>query len=758
MQKFSDFSSFVDFINVDAKTADFNPVRFINVETMSMWAQVKSLLTTNSQKIIKLSEFCQNDDIAPNINQLKKAIRLTNDSSLVMPLSEYFRINRPIASKVINDILHANFEYNSDGKLRVYILLYRMKDVLTNVQLNPKETKTVLYINEGLESDYSLTIVQKSLDISIYGNEIDGFKKYLVYWEQNPDKPIILRTQNAINYTDIVFSDNVVVIVSAYDLLHQYYRMTNELTKDLGSERQWQKFASEYSKTKNLDLTICTLLPASQYSDNLFEYWDTYDDFRKWLLWLWTRLQTKNEYLKMVSTAAKSVAEFEKNIFDSIITLLGNPRYEEFYNERKVLLQAMKLPVTSSRINIFLQLDPVSRMRCLTNRTKEEKQAILQCLSEAVDFGTAERVLHFVYPLAFEYLQYIGFRDAVLEEYFKAYRRCKIRNKGDDAFIDMVSSIAQEQGEKFWILPSRNVLVDQLYDDNTIILFVDSLGAEYVSALRSCFDEDIYDIDVHFGHSNLPSTTRRNSDFWRGKNHAIPYYDLDRWKHSNCTYPQSIVQELEYIQEIKYNVEMLLAENDNVLIAADHGSSRLAVLCRGRSVDVDETADKYKYGRYCAEAKGNYSALQGCIRYDEDEESYWIFANYDHFKQKGAPVCEIHGGASLEEMIVPVICVSKKRGKKQAIVLTVLTPTIRLPVDRKILVRFKSNQKLKNAMIVVDNEHISCSFADGNYTFEQIIVDSKTEYVAKVVSNNRIIGKVHYQVTRGMQKSAKFDI
>lgn len=758
MQNFNNFSEFVSFINNDVTTADFNPVRFINVETMGMWAQVKSFLTNKSRKIIKLSDFCQNDDIAPNMNRMRKAIRLADASTMVIPLSEYLRINRPIASKTINDILHANYEHNSDGKLRVYILLYRMKDILANVQLSPKETKTILYINEGLDCDYSLTIVQKNIELSIDGNVIDGFKKYLIYWEQNPDQPIILFTMNAINYSDVIFSDNVLVIISAFDLLHQVYGMPSTLKKELGTEEQWQTLASEYSKVNNLDLAMCTLLPASQYSDSLFEYWSTYDSYRKWLLWLWARLQTKSEYLKLTSNIANSITEFEDNVFCSIANLLSNSNYDKLYQERKALLNAMRIPVSPKSVNAFEQLDPISRMRCLTDRTKEEKYAILRSLSEAPDFNIAKEVLEYVYPLAFSYLQHIGFSDVVVEEYFKAYRMGKITNKCDDGFLDIVNILAQEKGEKFWALPSRNLLVEQMYDNNTIVQFVDALGAEYVSALKSCFDENVYDIDVQFGHSNLPSTTENNNDFYYGKHYATPYYDLDSWKHSNCTYPQSIVQELDYIHEIKRIVEVLLVDNDTVLIAADHGSSRLAVLHRGVSYHANETANKYKYGRYCSDARGDYSALPGCIRYDEDEKSYWVFANYDHFKQKGAPICEIHGGASLEEMIVPVICVSKKGVKKQSIELTIVTPTIKLSIDKKVFVCFKSNQNLKNAVAVVNNERICCSFADGVYSFEQFIADSKTEYTVKILSDNRIVGEVHYTVTRGMQKNTKFDI
>lgn len=37
-----------------------------------------------------------------------------------------------------------------------------------------------------------------------------------------------------------------------------------------------------------------------------------------------------------------------------------------------------------------------------------------------------------------------------------------------------------------------------------------------------------------------------------------------------------------------------------------------------------------------------------------------VFADYTRFEQKGAPSDEIHGGASIEEWLVPIVCIEKR--------------------------------------------------------------------------------------------------
>ena len=76
-----------------------------------------------------------------------------------------------------------------------------MKSLLKALPSDDPRTKDCIILFEtDEESDYKLTIVQKNLDVKLDGNEIDGFQRYLEYWEANPDKPLILHTKNAIHF------------------------------------------------------------------------------------------------------------------------------------------------------------------------------------------------------------------------------------------------------------------------------------------------------------------------------------------------------------------------------------------------------------------------------------------------------------------------------------------------------------------------------------------------------------------------------
>ena len=109
------------------------------------------------------------------------------------------------------------------------------------------------------ESDYKLTIVQKNLDVKLDGNEIDGFQRYLEYWEANPDKPLILHTKNAIHFEKNHFFDDVRVIVSSYDLIKYQFNLPSGLSEDLGTDSDWTSLAKEIIKDGSFENACCSV-------------------------------------------------------------------------------------------------------------------------------------------------------------------------------------------------------------------------------------------------------------------------------------------------------------------------------------------------------------------------------------------------------------------------------------------------------------------------------------------------------------------
>lgn len=746
--EFSSLEELEQYLKNDAKISTINPVRFINVETIDVWVQVKAMLNRLSMSHMKISAFCEDDDTAPNLNRLKSRLKKVTTTTLVTPISEYLRINNPIAKKTFEDFLHLEYE-NQLGKLRVYVPVYRMKEILNDVSLDPRTADSMVFLNTQRENDYSLTIIQKELKVDIEGNTINGFKKYMEYWEENPDKPIILHTKNAVHYQDVVFSDDVRVIISSFDLLRCHYNMTVDFKKDYGTEEQWQFLAQEYRKTKELDSTMSALLSTYKFSVELFRNWKNYNNNKKWLLWLWAKKNVDGGYLFESLKKTSTYLEFIERIYDTIIDFVDDSHWLEYYRERIQLISFLCEIPPLSFWNRLQTISDEKKLACLSNRTDEEKEKIIFAV-QSVGKKKAKNYLAYCYPELNSYLSPFEY-DESINEYFDEYRWAKVLNSAPEDFIEKVNQIAKEKGERFYKLNSRHSIVNNLYDKDTLILFVDALGAEYVPLLES-----IFKVKCEIGYCNMPSTTSKNRDFVDGKQFE-PKYELDKWKHSNCQFPQNIIQEISIIEELKQIVEEQLVKYKHVLIVADHGSSRMAVLYRNTNVyPIKDGAIKYKYGRYCEDTNHSYEEYECCI----NKDNYWIFGNYDRFSEHGAPIDEIHGGASLEEMLVPVVKISRaiavetEETNKKVVSIILEQNEFKMDTDRTVLISFKLSEEIESVEAVVNNERYECKLENGKYSFRQK-VGAATEYAAKITCKT-ILGEIKYKIKKGI--SSNIDI
>ncbi len=315
MTTFKDLDSLQQFLRKDATRVSLNPVRFINVDSMPMWIEVKKFLLSLADETMPLSKYCEGEDTTPNIRRVSAALKKAKKSQLVSPLSEYLRIFPEQAESVIQKFIKADYQNNDGGKLRFYFLMYRMKSLLQTIPLyDPRAKDCIVLYDTDEENDYKLTIIQKSLDVKLNGNEIDGFKSYLEYWEANPDKPLILQTDNAIHFEESHFFDDVHVIVTSYDLIKYQFGLPTGVFKELGSDDDWNNLVKVIAREGSFEDACRSIMSINRYTLNLFERWSRYDPFQKWLLWLWARLQSGNSYELIVAKTCKSSNEFVDEI------------------------------------------------------------------------------------------------------------------------------------------------------------------------------------------------------------------------------------------------------------------------------------------------------------------------------------------------------------------------------------------------------------------------------------------------------------
>lgn len=657
-----DFDSLKNFLSRDKDAAALNPIRIINVDSISMWSEVKNFLATLATKCIFLSDFCEDEDTMPNTRRLYSALKNENQSTYILPLSEFFRLNPEIAADELKKIL--NISSQGTKNFRLYFLMYRLRSVFRSLKItDPRKKDSLILLETNQEDEYSLTVIQKSMQLNLAGNSADGLKKYLQYWEGSPNAPLNLHTDNAEFLQDKIFFDDVKVIVNAFDLLRHHYELPAELKKNFCSNAQWEKLAIICNREGNLKKAFHRELGTEIFHTKIFSYWG--DNFKRRLLWLWCKLQPQNFYAAICARNSDSLENFPAQIYLKIFDFVDAENFEQIYNERREILSLIKIPAPGNFLEKVRHADKKFALKVLTDTSTQELKLIFETLKKFsyAEYDKALKILRTGYPALEKYLSTAAeiFSDEQ-QNYFRLYRWLKVTDNLTEDFYKLVAEFAAQKGKEIYSLKTRNQIVAEEYSADAAIFFVDAMGAEYLNFLAQNFstiDTEKFSVKYQVGYCALPTTTEFNKDFLINRNVAGETVELDKIKHSTLNYPENIICELNFLSTLKEKILTALEKFSKIIICADHGSSRLAVIARKTKFDKTFSSDGrkiYNCGRF-ADALPNDEEIFSNVIHDGDRI---ILTDYSRFIQQGSPGNEIHGGATLEEWLVPVITIERR--------------------------------------------------------------------------------------------------
>ena len=663
MITFGSLDELKNFLQLDKGQRTFSPVRFINVDSLSDWFEMKNFLGTLATDFIFLSEYCIGDDTFPNLRKLRNNLQKETRNICVLPLSEYLRVNPDQAEPEIK--LFLNLYKGETYSFRIYFLMYRLKSFFLSLKIvDPRQRECVLLSSTDTADDYSLTIIQKSMQFKTSGEHVDNFKYYLRYWEKSPNASLTLYTENAVYLQDKKFFDDVKVIANAFDLLRHHYALSAELKRNFGRDEDWQHLAELIATTGNFEQAFCKTLAVDGFGTSAFKNFGEREKFQKWLLWL--RYKLKNSgYAARCAKASNSPKEFITQIYELIFSCADEKGFEKLCEERQEILSLMKILPPESFLERVRQSDKRLALKILTDNSHAERLLIFEMLQKfrLNECDAAQEILQRVFPALAKYLSGTGNEIFTSEqaEYFRRYRWLKVTNHLTEDFNRRVTEIAKNTSKNIYALASRNQVVSEEYLNDTSILFVDGLGAEYTNFLASDFATLTGNFSVKYrvGRCNLPSITENNKDFLQGRNVFYEILDLDTLKHTNLNYPENILGEFEFLATLKEKILRALDAHKKIILCADHGTSRLAVLTRQTKFDnafPAEGRQVYKSGRFADAMAGDEKIFPTALEYD----GKIIFADYSRFIQKGSPGSEIHGGATLEEILVPIITIERR--------------------------------------------------------------------------------------------------
>lgn len=704
-------------------------------------------------KLVRVSDFCKKDDKFPDLDELIDFFRTADvdyreNKFVLIGLGEYLLLR---GAKEIEGKLR-KFKMTTLGNARVVLLLRGVADevrTLMKEDLRLEEQKRV-FISENTRYNLSATNIKQNI-----GNVAhSGVKWLLRQFEDgmsgNCDFNSVLTYEKSVI--------NVVFIENAYDVLK--YRVSNFfLCRAYGTENQWSQLLSALEKT---DYDIEQLYDKYGLDENYEEDIEkkvSGFEMKNWLFFISMKMhpeRIRNAYLSYVVQETESFNELKDNILMRITKISHTDlRFMKLYEERKKLVKNF----TDTDIAIFIkenEIDPQEEIYHYTDITLIERKRILSYISKN---GWKDEFTY-IYPALATYMKrYIfdcGSISEVLTEYFEHYKRQKVENYLDSDFLLLVERYATDP--VFAKLPIRDGVINALEDkDNTYLYWIDALGVEYLSYINELARKKGLSIHVEVARGELPTITSINKGFYEEWNGKKKYKEeaLDDTKHKAkggyffadspdaTEEPIHLAKELEIIERAMDRATMELAMHNckAFVIASDHGASRLAVL-------------RKKEEKYETDTKGEHSG-RCCKIFDNcdldnkiEENGYFVLTDYGRFKGSRRANVEVHGGATLEEIVVPIITLKLKR---EVDVKIKLLNTGKLQADRKlgttVLLYISDVENMGNVGLVVNERKYQASCDDStHYTIILNDIRRAKKCSADVYDGDDLIGSIKLDI------------
>lgn len=549
----------------------------------------------------------------------------------------------------------------------------------------------------------------------------------------------------------------------AFDLLCNFDNATNALNIKYGSEEQWIYALTEVTNVGSWGELINREFSVTTNLRLIVGSWKTFADEKKWLYFIALNMYGAGESwcLNEAISNAENLNSLLKQIYRSILSVnYHSADFWEKYNERKELIEAFGH--SEDEVIDFLQMvrsKQVNAIYYLTDGSMMEKERMFELLDEygaEMKRNEVNEIISHVYPALYDYLQPYRFQNESLKNYFQEYKYQKVINKIFPEFMDIVERQAKDREFNLWLSP-RSEKIEELNKTGARLYFVDAMGVEYLSYILARCKEYNLMADIQICRCELPSITKLNKEFLEVFSDVAPDIKrLDDIKHhgeESFDYRQSkipvhLIRELEIIDEVISDIRKRLISGsiERAYIIADHGASRLAVI--NEHENQWEMVSKGEHsGRCCpisdADVQSDYAL---------EANGFWVLANYDRFRGGRKASVEVHGGATLEEVVVPIIELTQITGEYEVFI------TSQLPVEisfrKKAELQLFSKTKLAGVTVCVNGKRIENQYYDaepqGNNLYMVHMPNVKTagDYTMDVYSNNNFVTKLQFSVKK----------
>ena len=719
---------------------------------------------------LSASVYCGNDT-DPQLDRLYDDLSHKDQTIFVTGLSVYLKLQ---GEQFLKENLNTLLTLSTKG--HVVVLTYQCKKYLS---FHDPRLQARIFVVDGAEGSHpSLVFTSDDYKNQKNTTALNGIKSLSSIEELDADTISIYTQKKRSSYPRslVLIADRN----NAYDVLCDIDSSTAHLDSSLGNEQQWAYALSQFDNKSSWADVINAHYGNHKALHLVLHNYSLYSSEEKWLFFIALKLFgcTDNWCVNTAVKTALGSDDFVRQIYRSILSI--SPDDKDFalhYAQRKHILNQLQNPLEETIDFCKIVISKGDKaIYYLTDSTQKEKELVFSLLDkygESYGKETVIEILQLVYPDLAVYLSPYNFRNDLLNSYFDQYRYQKVVNRVFPDFEKIVTEQAEKR-EYNLILQPRSSILEGIDINGAQLFFVDAMGVEYLSfILAQCKKLNLL-AKITVCSCELPSITSKNKEFldhFQGSDHPIvSIKELDEIKHhgkENYDYQQTklpihLVRELDIIRDLLERIKEKLVSGTigNAVIIADHGASRLAVIHETET--VWEMPEKGLHsGRCCLK-----SEIDEKPAFATDAGDYWALANYDRFKGSRKASVEVHGGATLEEVSVPIIELTYNPGKIEVHILPPTNvnvdfdavPEIEVSFRKKASVRLYISANVSDVSIRIDGRSYDAKATEPNNFLVEMpdIKRPKTYYVDVCAGDNLIAEHLPIKVkSEGMGSNSK---
>ena len=443
----------------------------------------------------------------------------------------------------------------------------------------------------------------------------------------------------------------------------------------------WEELASQTDVT---DFDFNTFVNQRFHASNLqeenifvqiwFEYKDT---FSRWLLktyFLW-KGETRN-YLIRVLEKVNSLST--SDLFSQVATLIFDEPFDEASLHQRLLLLSeakkqnvrltslaeQKVKARLSAMAADPERGPLFAMKYMSPLTLSEQSLMVEWVGQ----GKVEKnSIKALFPELYAYLTPPSVQaesgNGWINEYFQEYCWSKVANSPTDGLINTLKERnASPVSFETWRNGFKTVKTI-LYNRQDIDLYywIDGLGVDWIPFIAKVIEkhraDGVFLNEIYVASAELPTVTSVNKEkldeLADGKLEKIG--DVDKFAHTPKSYPSYLMEEFQIVENA-FSKVLSQYNGKKIAFVSDHGMSYMAQFGVGLNLAGVETNHAGRCGHW----------LKGQAPFDSNyivsEDGQTLCSlNHNSLSAKTPIGQGAHGGATPEEVLVPIIIVSSQK-------------------------------------------------------------------------------------------------